>query len=66
MRVRFEYLVLFLGGQPREQRHDFDGVRSAHIRGARSEMMVQRVFEIVDVALTGRENQDVPWPVLMA
>ena len=66
MGVRFEHLVLFLGGQPGEQRHDLDRVGAAHIRCARTEMMMQGVFEIMDIALAGREDEDVPRPVLMA
>ena len=59
MRVCLEHPMLFLGGQPREQRHDLDGVRAAHIGGARPVMVPQGGLELVDVALAGGEDQDV-------
>ncbi len=57
--VLLEHAVLVLRAQAREQRHDLDRVRPAHVCAPRAEGMADRLFEIADVALAGREDEDV-------
>ncbi len=66
MRMRFEHLVLFLGGQAREQRHDLNRVGPAHVDRARAVMTPQGVLELMDVAFAGREHQNVARAAVVA
>lgn len=65
MKVRFKHLMLVGGGQSREQRHDLDGIRPAHVVGARAVMMPQCGLELVDVALAGGEDQNIAGTALV-
>ena len=63
--MRLKHAMLLLSGQPREQRHDLNRIRTTHINGTRTIMMAQRILKIMNVALARSEHENITRATVM-